>query len=193
METMEWTFRDTQDPDRFAYRDQWPAGPWDSEPDKVQWEDPATKLPCLAVRNRTGAWCGYVGLPVGHPWRELNYDAIPANVHGGLTFGPTPCSDDKEGICHTVDDPAEDDVRWIGFDCLHFGDTAPGMMANDRRLNKKLIAEGREPIMPDGKFLYDERDDGPLTVSYKPLAYAKAETTLLAAQAYYAESDYTEI
>lgn len=102
-------------------RTDWRAGPWDSEPDKVQWTDPVTGLACLVNRGGAGAWCGYVGLPPGHPWRELHYDDIPADIHGGLTYGPSKC---LGKICHEVE--GEDDVRWIGFDCAHAGDGAPG-------------------------------------------------------------------
>lgn len=62
--------------------------PWDNEPDKVQWIDPATDLDCLAVRNPIGAWCGYVGVPNDHPYYGQPYDDIPVSVHGGLTFAP---------------------------------------------------------------------------------------------------------
>lgn len=42
-------------------------GAWMQEPDKVQFEDPETGLPCLIVRNQMGALCGYVGVGPGHP------------------------------------------------------------------------------------------------------------------------------
>ena len=48
-------------------RRQWPPGPWDGEPDKVQWEDDSGYL-CMMVRNNFGAWCGYVGVPEDHPF-----------------------------------------------------------------------------------------------------------------------------
>lgn len=44
----------------------WPAGEWDNEPDRVEWRDEATGLPCLMVRNRLGNWCGYAGVHSGH-------------------------------------------------------------------------------------------------------------------------------
>lgn len=174
MERMEWRFRDQviNGEPRFSLREEWPAGIWDEEPDKVQWPDEATGLPCLAVRNRMGAWCGYVGLPAGHPWREMGNDDIPVDVHGGLTYGPSPCMEDESLVCHVVQDPAEDDVRWIGFDCLHIMDTAPGMMAITRKY----------PI-PGDRGLYDEGDKGAgIFMSYKPLAYVTAEVALLARQ-----------
>lgn len=82
-------------------KSEWERGQWDNEPDKVQWVDEATGLDCLIVRNHGGAWCGYVGLPEGHPYYEVGYsdctqkppcgesycDHSPdVDVHGGLTF-----------------------------------------------------------------------------------------------------------
>ncbi len=49
-------------------RTEWQRGQWDSEPDKKQWLDEATGLPCLIVRQReAGHLCGYVGVPKSHP------------------------------------------------------------------------------------------------------------------------------
>lgn len=69
----------------------WPRGEWDNEPDKVQWQDAETGLPCLVVRGPHGAWCGYVGVAKGHPYYEQDYDKVhdvnhDLSVHGGLTF-----------------------------------------------------------------------------------------------------------
>ncbi|MDE2096384.1 MAG: hypothetical protein KGL39_03995 [Patescibacteria group bacterium] len=55
----------------------WGGGPWVKEPDKKQWADPATGLPCLAVRHlELGNWCGYVGVSPDHPAYGLHYDGI---------------------------------------------------------------------------------------------------------------------
>src|SRR5690349_7808688 len=68
-------------------RSKWPAGEWDGEPDKKQWQDKATGLPCLANRQpRTGHWCGYVGVPKSHPLYGKEYDKADVDVHWGLTF-----------------------------------------------------------------------------------------------------------
>lgn len=79
----------------------WPEGPWDDEPDKVQFADAETGYPCLIVRGILGNLCGYVGVPSSHPWYGLVYGECvrgctdeycghcPDNltdVHGGLTF-----------------------------------------------------------------------------------------------------------
>lgn len=117
-------------------RSSWPSGPWDNEPDKTQWPDPETGLACLAVRNgSSGAWCGYVGVPEGHPFHGKDYDDIynadhDIKVHGGLTFaGPCHPSDTPgRGICHIPGEGESDNVWWLGFDCAHYRDTIPSML-----------------------------------------------------------------
>jgi hypothetical protein len=134
-------------------------GPWDAEPDKAQWTDPDTGLPCLAVRHRTsGHWCGYVGVSSEHPRHGVSYDEMyDLNVHGGPTFsGPCDLSDDeREGICHVSDEGELDDVWWVGFDCAHGGDLSPGMIQYG-----SMFSSG----------------------TYRSLEYVKAECALLASQ-----------
>lgn len=77
---------------RHADKSTWGRGPWLTEPDKKQWQDQATGVPCLAVRNHSGAWCGYVGVPPGHPAHGKDYDSVDVEVHGGLTFADK-CAD----------------------------------------------------------------------------------------------------
>ncbi len=104
----------------------WPAGPWDAEPDRFEWRSAEfPQLALLTVRNRMGAWCGYVGLPPGY-WRYgVAYDHLPLDAHGGLTFSGR-C---HGHICHEPEPGEPEHVWWLGFDCLHFRDTAPGMLA----------------------------------------------------------------
>lgn len=107
----------------------WKRGPWDDEPDKVQWTDKATGLPCLAVRQGfSGHWCGYVGVSGTHPNYGADYDRVEADAHGGLTFA-SKCSpgDESTSICHIVEHGEDDDVWWFGFDCAHLGDLSPNM------------------------------------------------------------------
>jgi hypothetical protein len=105
-------------------RSGWRAGPWDSEPDRVEWR--ASGFPCLAVRNHIGAWCGYVELPPGHPLHGAGYDAangrLEDGVHGGLTYAGA-CSGP---VCHVPAPGESEDVWWLGFDCCHVGDNFPG-------------------------------------------------------------------
>ena len=118
--------------ERIEYRtvdkSKWPRGEWDNEPDKIQWQDEATGLPCLIVRGPVGALCGYVGLPPGHRYFGVDYDNAEADVHGGLTFagGCQHTSEDK-GVCHKPAVGEPDNVWWLGFDCAHCGDLTPKM------------------------------------------------------------------
>ena len=58
----------------------WGDGPWQTEPDRVEWTHAG--LPCLALRNKTfGGWCGYAAVPPGHPLHGVGYhDESPALV-----------------------------------------------------------------------------------------------------------------
>lgn len=70
----------------------WTEGEWNDEPDKIQWLDEATGLPCLIVRGPVGALCGYVGVAPEHAFHGKGYDDLDVDVHGGLTFAHG-CSD----------------------------------------------------------------------------------------------------
>ena len=117
METIEYRTHD---------REYWHEGKWDSEPDKIQWQDPTTKLPCLMVRNDLGGWCGYVGVPRNHPAYGVDYNDVAAEVHGGLTYSNKCVEEPKDkSICHIPGVGESDDVWWLGFDCIHGGDAYP--------------------------------------------------------------------
>lgn len=102
----------------------WPRGEWDTEPDKKQWTDEATGLPCLIVRSSLGHLCGYVGVHEGHPLFEKGYESSDISVHGGITFADfcKPHHTEAEGICHAVESGENDRAWWLGFDCAHSGD-----------------------------------------------------------------------
>lgn len=117
--------------ERLTYRtidkSTWPRGAWDDEPDKEQWADPETGLPCLIVRGRAGAWCGYVGVPPNHPWyRQDYYDIAEVDIHGGLTYSDL-CMEGSEStsICHIPGPGEPDHVWWLGFDAAHAWDLVP--------------------------------------------------------------------
>lgn len=113
------------DPER--ERASWGEGPWQTEPDLVEWRHRFFPgLPLLAVRGAVGAWCGYVGVPPGHPLHGKPFgDVDSVSPHGGLTY-----SDKCQGdICHVPGLGEPDDVWWLGFDCVHANDYAPGFRA----------------------------------------------------------------
>jgi hypothetical protein len=136
----------------------WGDGPWQYEPDRVEFEHAG--LPCLALRNPHGAWCGYVAVPPGHPLHGKDYDVPDVSVHGGLTYANR-CSGH---ICHVPKPGDPDDVWWFGFDCGHFQDLMPGMAARLRRLD---VPDLDVPGWPD---------------TYRDLAYVRAEIESLAEQ-----------
>jgi hypothetical protein len=137
----------------------WGDGPWTSEPDKEQWTDEATGLPCLIVRHpRSGHLCGYVGVPEGHMFFEQGYEDDRIDAHGGITFGGF-CTEGERaetGVCHIVEPGENDRVWWLGFDCAHCGDLSPAYQ--DRRFSS---------------LEYD---------TYKDVPYVKAECARVAAQ-----------
>lgn len=138
-------------------RSEWGPGPWDGEPDRVEWR--SRGFACLARRTRMGAWCGYVAMPPGHPWHGKEYGEPDVDVHGGLTYA-NKCSGD---ICHVPAPGEPADVWWLGFDCSHSNDLSPSMSAHWRKHHPELSTDA-----------YDV---------YRDLAYVKAEVEKLAEQA----------
>ena len=100
--------------------------PWKNEPDKLHWVDEATDLDCLIVRNDLGALCGYVGITKGNQYFEKEYNEVPVDVHGGLTYSAF-CNEGGK-ICHVPLPGRSHRVWWLGFDCGHWGDLIPGML-----------------------------------------------------------------
>jgi hypothetical protein len=158
----------------------WGDGPWQDEPDKVQWKDEATGFPCLANRGPGGHWCGYVGVSPGHPAYEKNYSDVYdlfwsweddgyLEVHGGLTYA-NHCAEGPEetSICHISEPGEPDHVWWLGFDCAHSGDVSPAFEA----LNRERF-EGDSIWLPIRS---------PWGESYRTLDYVRREATRLASQ-----------
>ncbi len=162
----------------------WGPGPWQDEPDKAQWKDDATGLPCLAVRNRVGSLCGYVGVSEGHPAFGKHYDEVRVakrdpddewsnrpDVHGGLTYSAPcqPSDDESTGICHIPTPGEPDHIWWLGFDCAHSNDIAPVTEAS----NRKRYEETRNPIwLPLRAW----------PTAYRTLDYVRRECASLACQ-----------
>lgn len=157
MKNLSWTFPE--------YKKALPEGEWQNEPDKMQWKDQETGLPCLIVRHAfLGTLCGYVGVDKNHPLFEKDYEEADVSVHGRLTFA-SHCSpsEDVHAICHVIE-PGEEEVWWFGFDCGHSMDTCPAMLKLAEDLN----------ALPGAAFLGK--------VTYKNIEYVKNECKELAAQ-----------
>ncbi len=136
----------------------WGHGPWQTEPDRVEWTHAG--LPCLALRSGAmGNWCGYAAVPPGHPLHGTKFSDVHVDVHGGLTYASA-CAG---AICHVPNPGEPDDVWWFGFDCAHCWDILPA-------LDVRMRATGftGQLHMPG--------------TSYKTLAYVHGETNRLAAQ-----------
>ena len=82
-------------------------------PDRVLSRGDHEGFEWLTVNNNIGYRCGYVRIPVDHPWHGKDYNNIRVAVHGGLTFSEPdkPCDADRP-----------DDAWWVGFDCAHCDD-----------------------------------------------------------------------
>lgn len=145
-------------------REGWRSGPWDDDPDKVQWKDEATGLPCLAKRHASsGHWCGYVGVDPSHPWYGKCYSDLPdygPDVHGGLTFADE-CQEGppEQTVCHIPEPGEPEHLWWFGFDCHHAWDLSP------------------QDEVSSEKYGYSLRGG-----TYKPLQFVKNQCAKLAAQ-----------
>lgn len=84
------------------------------------------------IHNRRGYRCGYVRVPLGHPWHGKGWADLNVEVHGGVTFAEAdePC--DKGGA---------DTDWWIGFDCAHGGDAPDPSLPADYRGSGTAFAE----------------------------------------------------
>lgn len=146
--------------ERFYNREEWPTGEWDGEADMVRWCDPATGYPCAVQRNRFGALCGYVAVPLDHPLAGAGYDRRGIDVHGGLTYAGGDPLELTKNLC------------WFGFDCGHFMDVMPAMVA--------LFEESKAHVAETHPGLAEMLDPWPM--EYRNMAYVRGEVTSLARQ-----------
>lgn len=134
-------------------RTDWDAGPWDDEPDHVEWRH--NGVPCMAVRNRMGCWCGYAGVDPKHPYYGLGYSDVESilDAHGGITYA-NGCS---AGICHVPTDGETDQIWWFGFDTAHYNDFMPASTAYPKRIpgwpKSNAMTDG---TYRDMQYIYEE-------------------------------------
>lgn len=140
----------------------WDAGPWDKEPDRLDWEHAG--FACMALRNDMGSWCGYVGVPNTHPFYGVSDEFNGIDVHGSVTYA-SKCAGH---ICHVPKPGMPDDVWWIGFDCGHAFDLSPRMAAIEKKMNLPKLVDAELP-----------RE---FRRTYKDEKYIRAETSRLADQ-----------
>ncbi len=142
----------------------WGEGPWQHEPDGGAWITHADLLGCFIRHPRRGHLNGYVALPPDHPLtgKDVFHHAFEdIDVHGGVTFAGHINSDDVFVRKVLVD--VDERLYWLGFDCHHFRDFAPGFAAE------------MNSLPPELKPLEDPRN-------YRPVAYVKREVESLARQ-----------
>lgn len=150
----------------------WGPGEWQNEPDRVDFIHAG--FSCFALRHdRHGHWCGYVGVPAGHP----AYDTDPADLGDdvGVNYGAK-C---QGWICHVPAPGMPEDVFWLGFDCGHAMELSPGMRARLRQGAAAWRAEG-SPRMAD---LIDpdlEAERFGIHEVYRPLPYVRRKIEHLA-------------
>lgn len=147
MEHEEWNLVD---------KTSWGPGPWQDEPDRMEWADEETGIACLVVRNVEGAFCGYVGVSKGHPWYGVHFYDVDAgpDVHRELTYS---------NECPAADDP--ETLWWLGFHCSHARDLSPALLA---------IEKGKDPLLAYRLARIREHQ------TYMPIAYVQAQCAVLA-------------
>ena len=133
----------------------WARGEWDNEPDRFDFIHAG--FSCFILRNHTGNWCGYVGVPRGHQAYGLDDSLIDMDVHGGLTYSGR-CNGE---ICHTPQEGMPDDVWWLGFDTAHYMDLSPAMLRRFSHLyGSNEIYKNMQYVIDETKKLADQLAGG---------------------------------
>lgn len=71
----------------------------------------------IHLNDYLGTFCGYVGLPRGHPgWGKC--EDLEVEVHGSLTFA-------QRGGGKSEEEWPDKTLWWVGFDYAHVGDYFP--------------------------------------------------------------------
>ena len=109
------------------------------EGDYYEWEYTAQNgsiIKCYLQRHGSmGHLCGYVILTKDNKFWSKDYDEIPVQVHGGLTYASV-----------------DDNDNWVvGFDCAHSGDLVPSFQkvhlnVNDIYRDKEYVVSECESL-----------------------------------------------
>lgn len=81
-------------------------------------------------------FCGYVGVPKGHPAYGKGYDDIDVHVHGGLTY-----ADYSKDAPHLK----TENLYLLGFDYAHTGDLVPGLHRSEGLLRSHFPSFPTKP------------------------------------------------
>lgn len=138
----------------------WRPGPWDNEPDRFDFVHAG--FICFVLRNHSGNWCGYVGLPPEHPLYAVpynSYDTMPDfDVHGGLTYSGL-CD---PPICHEpLPDLSDTELWWLGFDTGHYMDDTPSVYFFSSGAGKATYKDMQYTIAETKKLAEQVRNYGP--------------------------------
>ena len=108
---------------------------------RKEWE--AYGFKCLVLDSPFQSFNGYVALTKKHPCYGLDYDDIPVNVHGGLTYADYGGEEIKEeGVLW--ENP---ELYWIGFDTAHLGDwVGYAPERGGKRWTIEMVAEETEQL-----------------------------------------------
>jgi hypothetical protein len=118
-----------------------------------------------------------------HPRARCAGDHSPEailNAHGGITYSDLETSED---CCIRRPEVSVDPVYFYGFDCGHYMDVLPGMLAMNKDMRKRLV---RDPSAKD--LFQDDLHFDPVTnampdgSTYRTYQYAMGEVMELAGQ-----------
>jgi hypothetical protein len=104
-------------------REGWGKGPWDDEPDEIEWTT-AVGFRGLIMRAEIGHLSGYVAVPRGHPCYDKPRGELHFDVHGGVTYAHR--ETDEQSVPRA---DRSEDLYWIGFDCCHSQDLVPAVFS----------------------------------------------------------------
>lgn len=115
-----WTFID---------KSAWKEGPWNQEPDRLEWIDEATGLFCLILRKPSGALSGHVGVPSDHPFFLKPHHLLRLWVHHGISYSNFSHGQGESSIRYFSDLAAPNRIWWFGFSCDYEDDLCPARLA----------------------------------------------------------------
>lgn len=102
----------------------WPEGEWTTEPDRVYWIQEPTGTHCVINRASGGHLCGYVRVPIEHPFYGMSYDSLPKlNVQREISYTESAL------LFHSQVTVPDFDLAymswWLGFACDRSDDYSP--------------------------------------------------------------------